>query len=46
MNYLMIIITFIAFSYVSNQDYEDKYENAQYGSKVRQQIQPGENLPR
>ena len=39
MNYLMIIITLIAFSYVSENDYKDRYERSKLSCEVRAPIQ-------
>lgn len=41
MKYLFVVFSIVAYSYVSNQTFEDAYE---LGSKARAEIQQGANL--
>lgn len=44
MKYLFVVFSIVAYSYVSNQEFEDRYEK--HSIQIRSQIQQGTNLPR
>jgi hypothetical protein len=41
MKFVLAIVSFLGYAYVSNQEFEDRYEIQKHGSEIRQQVQQG-----